>query len=66
MIAFRALMRCFASYRATRSTYTGPSRPAMSSAIFIGWPMKAVRPFGLVELFWPMSVVGAIWPPVMP
>ena len=38
----------------------------MSSAIFMGWPMEALRPSGLVALFWPMSVVGAIWPPVMP
>jgi hypothetical protein len=38
----------------------------MSSAIFIGMPVKEVRPSGLVAVRWPMSVVGAIWPPVMP
>ena len=38
----------------------------MSSAIFMGWPMNGERPYGEVELFWPISVVGAIWPPVMP
>ena len=66
LIAFCALLRCLASKSATRSTYTGPSSPAMSSAIFIGWPMQPSRPSGLVAVFWPMSVVGAIWPPVMP
>ncbi len=65
-MAFLALMRCLASKRATRSTYTGPSRPAMISAIFMGWPLYWSRPAGLVELVWPMRVVGAIWPPVMP
>jgi hypothetical protein len=38
----------------------------MSSAIFMGWPMYSFRPVGLVELVWPIRVVGAIWPPVMP
>ena len=38
----------------------------MSSAIFMGWPLYSLRPAGLVVLVWPMRVVGAIWPPVMP
>lgn len=54
------------SNRATRSTKTGPSRPEISSAIFNGWPAKVVRPFGVVVVRWPMRVVGAICPPVMP
>ena len=64
--AFAARTRCFASKSATRSTYTGPSSCATSSAILSGWPMLGSRPCGEVVVFWPMSVVGAIWPPVMP
>ena len=38
----------------------------MSSAIFIGWPASSVRPSGVVVVLWPMRVVGAICPPVIP
>jgi hypothetical protein len=32
----------------------------------MGWPVIGERPWGLVLVFMPMSVVGAICPPVMP
>ncbi len=51
LMAFFAFTLCLASKRATRSTYTGPSSPAMSSAIFIGAPIRRVRPKGLVVVF---------------
>jgi hypothetical protein len=31
-----------------------------------GWPVIGGRPLGVVVVFCPISVVGAIWPPVMP
>ncbi len=48
LIERRAWVRCLLSYNATRSTNTGPSRPAIISATFIGWPAYAVRPSGVV------------------
>ena len=61
-----AWVRRLLSYKATRSTYTGPSRPAISSAILRGCPVRGARPSRVVVVRWPISVVGAICPPVIP
>ncbi len=65
-MAFWARARFLASNSATRSTYTGPSSWAMSSAMRSGSPIKRLRPKGLVAVFCPMRDVGAICPPVIP
>ena len=65
-IAFWVALRCFWSYSAVRSTYTGPLRPAIISATRSGSPSRMPRPWGVVEEVMPVRVVGAICPPVMP
>ena len=42
------------------------SMAAIISDMRRGDPICRSRPCGLVAVFWPMSVVGAIWPPVIP
>ena len=66
LMARLAWVRRRLSYSATRSTNTGPSRPAIISATFNGSPANVVRPPGEVVVFCPRRVVGAIWPPVIP
>ena len=66
-IAARAFMISFGAPSETRSTYTGLGCEATISAMRNGMPSStASRPFGVVEVRWPTSVVGAICPPVMP
>ncbi len=66
VMAALARCRCLLSNSATRSTYTGPSNWATSSAIRSGPPSIRPRPRGVVAVTCPGRLVGAIWPPVMP
>jgi hypothetical protein len=66
LIVRLAWVRRRLSYSATRSTNTGPSSAAISSATFSGCPANVVRPSGEVVVGWPRRVVGAICPPVIP
>jgi hypothetical protein len=66
-MAMRAFITFLAVASETRSTNTGACRLAMISAMPMGKPsLAALRPPGVVTVFWPMMVVGAICPPVMP
>ena len=62
------VFRMFATVSAAvRTTRTGLSNWLIISLMRMGYPMVAgSRPSGLVCVFWYASVVGAIWPPVMP
>jgi len=52
---------------AQRSMYVTPSSPARTSLMRMGCPSRAaLRPGGDVVDIMPSTVVGAIWPPVMP
>ena len=56
-----------AEQSAPRATYTGASSCEMISHILTGAPaLLTSRPPGEVVVVMPGSVVGAIWPPVMP
>ena len=66
MACLHCMMR-FVSATETRATYTGAWSWLNTSHTWSGWPVSAgSRPNGVVVVFSPSSVVGAIWPPVMP
>ena len=67
LIAFFAAGIFLGEWTDTRSMYMSVARVDSISDTLIGMPVFAVsRPNGLVVVFCPGSVVGAICPPVIP
>ena len=66
-MAFLAFLAAGAVWTDCLVMYAVPSRWAIMSAITRGKPFSfGSLPYGVVDVFMPMRVVGAIWPPVMP
>ena len=67
LIAFLAFLTLAGVSTETLSTNTAPVNVANISLTLIGNPfISGSLPFWAVVAFWPIRVVGAIWPPVIP